>query len=78
MLYVAAKTLSECAPAHAAENASLLPPLEEARTICRKIALAIGTQAYKSGLAQAGSLEELKKRLDAHTWDPDYVRLRAV
>ena len=78
MLYVAAKTLSECAPAHADENASLLPPLEEARTICRKIALAIGTQAYKSGLAQAGSLEELEKSLDAHTWDPDYIRLRAV
>ena len=78
MLYVAAKTLSECAPAHAAENASLLPALEEAQTICRKIALAIGTEAYKSGLAQSGCLEELEKRLDAHTWFPDYVHLRAV
>lgn len=78
MIYVAAKALSECAPVHTAKNGSLLPALEEARAVCRKIALAVGKEAYKSGLAQSGSLEELEQRLDAHTWFPDYVRLRAV
>jgi malate dehydrogenase (oxaloacetate-decarboxylating) len=56
--------------------ASLFPDLKDIRKVSRHIAIAVGVEAQKSGLAVATSREELEKRVDEKMWTPRYLRYR--
>ena len=76
MFVVAARALSELSPARQDPTASLYPPLEQVRQVSRKVALSVGAEAQRAGLAEPTSPEELARRVDAAMWAPRYARLR--
>jgi malate dehydrogenase (oxaloacetate-decarboxylating) len=76
MFVAAAHALSELSPARNDPTASLYPPLEQVRQVSRQVALAVGAEAQRAGLAEPMSPEELARRVDAMMWIPRYARLR--
>lgn len=78
MFVAAARVLSEFSPALNDPDASLYPPLESVREISHKVALAVGLEAQRAGLAQTRSLEELESKVLSKMWQPYYVPLRHV
>jgi malate dehydrogenase (oxaloacetate-decarboxylating) len=76
MFVAAARALSELSPARTDPTVSLYPPLEHVREVSRHVALAVGAEAQRAGLAEPTSVAELARRVDAAMWTPRYVRLR--
>ncbi len=75
LFVAAARALSELAPAARDATAMLFPPLEQVRQVSRYVALAVGIEAQRSGLAEPTTADELGRRVDALTWLPRYPRL---
>ncbi|HMB04922.1 MAG TPA: NAD-dependent malic enzyme, partial [Isosphaeraceae bacterium] len=76
MFLAAAHALGDVSPARTDRDAALFPPLEEITQVSRRIALAVGAQAQRQGLAEPTTPEELERRVDAARWEPRYPRLR--
>ena len=76
MFVVAARVLSECSPAMNDPDAPLYPPLEFVREISRKVALAVGVEAQRVGVARPTCFEELEHHVTSKMWNPRYVPLR--
>jgi malate dehydrogenase (oxaloacetate-decarboxylating) len=72
MVKAAAEELVLNLPTRTNKNASLLPPIAEARPLGGKIALAVGRQAIKEGQARVANEEELASELHANIWEPVY------
>ena len=77
MFVSAALTLSEFSPALRDPFAALYPPLEIVRDVSRKVAVAVGLEAQRAGLAEQTTPEELIRRIDTKIWKPHYRRLVA-
>ena len=75
MMLAAARTLGANSPALKDSSASLLPRLTDIRRVAAEIALAVGIQAQKEGLAPKTSEEELRQRVTAAQWTPAYPSL---
>ena len=77
MFVAAARVLAEFSPAvGGAWGASLYPRLEGVREISRRVAVAVGREAQRAGLAPQTTGAELERRVDAKVWTPDYVPYR--
>jgi len=76
MFVAAARALSEMSPALNDRMASLFPDLKDIRKVSRDVAIAVGVEAQKSGLAAATSREKLERRVDEKMWEPRYLRYR--
>lgn len=76
MFVVAARTLSDFSPLLNDPDAPLYPPLESVRKISCQVALAVGIEAQRAGLAETTSLHELKRNVTDNMWKPHYVPLR--
>jgi malate dehydrogenase (oxaloacetate-decarboxylating) len=72
MMLAAARALGEHSPARTDPTGSLLPALRDIRAVARAIATAVGLEAQRSGLAPATSPEELRDRVAAAQWAPEY------
>ena len=73
MFLEAAKTLAENSPALKNPANSLFPPIEEVREMCRKIAIAVASQACKDGVAGI-SPADVAKEVDRNIWTPHYPK----
>jgi len=73
MIKAAAQELVRHLPTVKDKNASLLPPISEARTLGRLIAHAVGKQALSEGQAQVPNEEALRRELEKSVWEPAYV-----
>jgi malate dehydrogenase (oxaloacetate-decarboxylating) len=73
MVKAAAEELVRQLPTQKDKNASLLPPISDARKIGRLIGEAVGRQAIKDGQAQVADEDALSRELQANIWDPVYV-----
>jgi malate dehydrogenase (oxaloacetate-decarboxylating) len=73
MVKAAATELIRHLPTLKDKQASLLPPISEARELGRVIAQAVGRQAIKDGQAQVEGEEALNRELEANFWEPGYV-----
>lgn len=73
MMQAAARTLAEYSPALADPSASLLPPLTEVRRSSLAIAIAVGAEAQRSGVAPPTSEKELVARVHDTQWTPQYA-----
>ncbi|MFZ0588959.1 MAG: NAD-dependent malic enzyme [Bryobacteraceae bacterium] len=71
MIKTTAKALADLSPARKDKEASLLPPLEEIRSVSKRVAQAVGEQAIKDGLAGVEP-SQLETELDANIWEPVY------
>jgi malate dehydrogenase (oxaloacetate-decarboxylating) len=78
MFVAAARALSEQSPALGDPLASLFPPLETVRAVSRIVALRVGLEAQRAGLAESFSEAELERRVDEKMWQPRYVRYRVA
>ena len=72
MMLSAARALAENSPALKDSSASLLPPLTEIRKVATEIALAVGLEAQREGLAPKTSEQELRQRVGQNQWMPAY------
>jgi len=73
MIKAAAAELVQHLPTQKDKEASLLPPLSEARQLARAIGMAVGKQAIKDGQAQVAGEEALSGELEANIWEPVYL-----
>ena len=73
MMLAAARTLAGNSPALEDPSASLLPPLTELRRVAAEIAVAVGMEAQKDGVAPEISEEELRQRVLKTQWTPAYT-----
>jgi malate dehydrogenase (oxaloacetate-decarboxylating) len=76
MVLAAAEALSACAAAKDGTPAALLPPLEEVRVVARQVALAVGAEAQRQGLAPRVAPREWERLVDDARWEPRYQPLR--
>jgi len=72
MMLAAARALAANSPALEDSSASLLPPLTDLRRVAAEIAVAVGTQAQKDGVAAKLGEDELRQRVTAAQWTPTY------
>ncbi len=72
MFMVASEALASSSPLVRGTGATLLPPLSQIRELSLAIALAVGLQAIKEGVAPAISKEELEENIQANFWNPEY------
>jgi malate dehydrogenase (oxaloacetate-decarboxylating) len=72
MMQAAARALAANSPALKDPSASLLSPLKDSRRVAVDIAVAVGLQAQKDGVAPKGSEDELRKRVLKTQWTPAY------
>jgi malate dehydrogenase (oxaloacetate-decarboxylating) len=75
MMLAAARTLGANSPALKDPSASLLPPLTEIRTVAAEIAVSVGVEAQKNGVAPQRGEEELRERVRKTQWTPAYAPL---
>ena len=73
MVKAAAEELVRQLPTQKDKQASLLPPLSEARQLGRLIGQAVGRQAIRDGQAQVADEDALSRELQANIWEPVYV-----
>jgi malate dehydrogenase (oxaloacetate-decarboxylating) len=73
MVKAAAEELVRHLPTQKDKNASLLPPLSQARELGRLIGQAVGRQALRDGQAQVADEEALNREIEANIWEPVYV-----
>jgi malate dehydrogenase (oxaloacetate-decarboxylating) len=78
MFIAAARTLSDLAPVRRDPSLALVPPLIEVRDVAKRVAVAVGMQAQRDGVADALPQEELLDRIEATMWTPDYLPYRRV
>ena len=72
MLESAARTLADHSPALRDPGASLLPPLKNIRAVAVAIAIAVGREAQRIGVAPKTTDEELIRRAKQGQWTPRY------
>ncbi len=77
MIMAAAKELVHHVPTRTDRNASLLPPIADARPLSRFIALAVGRQAIADGQSDLDD-GELQRQIEANIWEPVYVPYERV
>jgi malate dehydrogenase (oxaloacetate-decarboxylating) len=73
MVKAAATELIRHLPTQKDKEASLLPPISDARNIGRLIAQAVGRQAIQDGQAQVASEDSLDREIQANIWEPVYA-----
>ena len=76
MMVAAAEALARQSPALTNPTAPLLPPVKDLRRVAVDIAVAVGLEAQRAGLARPMSSDELRARVVASQWAPVYPRLR--
>src|SRR5277367_1652318 len=73
MVKAAAEELIRQLPTQKDKQASLLPPISDARSLGRVIAIAVGKRAIQDGQAQVPDEDALIREVDANIWEPVYV-----
>lgn len=71
-MLAAARTLAGNSPSLKDSSASLLPALTDIRRVAAQIAVAVGTQALKEGVAPTLAEDELRERVKVTQWTPTY------
>ena len=69
------RALGENSPALCDSSATLLPSLKDLRRVAREIAFAVAIEAQHAGVAQPTTPEELRDRIAATQWTPEYQNL---
>jgi malate dehydrogenase (oxaloacetate-decarboxylating) len=72
MMLAAARALAENSPALKDSSASLLPPLTDIRRVAAQIAIAVGLEAQRGGVAPVIPVGELQQRVINAQWFPSY------
>jgi malate dehydrogenase (oxaloacetate-decarboxylating) len=74
MFIAAARALGDLSPALTDPSGSIFPPIEKIREVSFQVAMAVGLEAQRAGLATESSSEELERLIRANMWEPRYAR----
>jgi malate dehydrogenase (oxaloacetate-decarboxylating) len=74
MMRAAAHALADHSPVFG-NSGSLLPPLHDLRRVAVEIAMAVGLEAQREGLAPLTTSESLRETVTAMQWNPQYPPL---
>src|SRR5258705_171974 len=72
MMLAAGRVLGEYSPVRTDPSGSLLPRVRDLRAVARAIAAAVGLEAQRAGVAPKTSADELRDRVAAAQWVPEY------
>ena len=72
MILAAARALGEKSPALLDPSGSLLPALANVREVALHVAIAVGREACRAGVAPKTTEAELRQRVIATQWTPAY------
>jgi malate dehydrogenase (oxaloacetate-decarboxylating) len=72
MFLAAARALSAAAPSRSDREAPLYPDIEHVRLTARAVAIAVATEAARTGVGKPLEAHTLEERVDALTWEPRY------
>ena len=78
MLMAASAALAEASPVVRGSGDELLPPLTNLAAISREIGFAVAKCAQQEGLAPVIEDNELRRRVEANFWQPEYREYRRV
>ncbi len=78
MFLAAARVLADGSPCRSEPDAGLFPRWEAINAVSRRIAVAVGVEAVRLGLARPRLPDELSRQVDAQWWTPQYHRMRRV
>jgi malate dehydrogenase (oxaloacetate-decarboxylating) len=78
MFVAAARALSARAVSDTHDDAVLYPPIEAARDIARDVAMAVGLEAQRAGVAPETTRGELADRVFRTMWTPGYEEPASV
>ena len=78
MMGAAARALGSFSPDRVDPDASLLPPIESMRDVAIHVAVKVGLQAQKDGIAQETSEQELYQRVQERFWTPEYRNYKFI
>jgi malate dehydrogenase (oxaloacetate-decarboxylating) len=76
MFLRAAYALATCSPARNDPQATLFPSLKDIRSVSGVIALAVGEEAQRQGLAERTTEEKLRTCIEKRMWTPNYPRFQ--
>jgi len=74
MFMAAGRALAELSPTKTDKNGTLLPPVDQLRSVSVAVATAVARQAQADGVADPCDPSTLTKRIAAHVWEPLYRR----
>jgi malate dehydrogenase (oxaloacetate-decarboxylating) len=72
MLLAAGRALGEHTPALKGKDAPLLPSVHDLRSVAIEIAVAVGAEAQRAGLAPTTTADVLRQNVVANQWQPSY------
>ncbi|BCA95231.1 NAD-dependent malic enzyme [Legionella antarctica] len=78
MILAASATLCQFAPSKKDSFLPLLPSLDDAQNVAKKIAIAVAQCAINSGYAQKNQDKDIKKIVEDMFWEPRYLPFRKV
>jgi malate dehydrogenase (oxaloacetate-decarboxylating) len=76
MILAASETLCTFAPSKKDSFLPLLPSLDDAQTVAKKIAIAVAQSAINLGHAQKNQDKDLRQLIDDMFWEPRYLPFR--
>jgi malate dehydrogenase (oxaloacetate-decarboxylating) len=77
MLLAAGRALGEQTPALGGQDAPLLPAVRDLRRIAVEVAVAVGAEAQRHGLAPASTMDDLRRKVVERQWEPAYDAFRS-
>jgi malate dehydrogenase (oxaloacetate-decarboxylating) len=72
MLLAAGRALGEQTPALGGLDAPLLPAIRDLRRIAVEVAVAVGVEAQRQGLAPASTVHHVRRNVVDRQWEPTY------
>ncbi|HEY4039565.1 MAG TPA: NAD-dependent malic enzyme [Burkholderiaceae bacterium] len=72
MLLRAGRALGEQTPALGGQDAPLLPAIRDLRRVAVEVAVAVGIEAQRQGLAPTSTVEQLRQTVVERQWEPAY------
>jgi malate dehydrogenase (oxaloacetate-decarboxylating) len=78
MMVAAAEALGNFSLDDVNADTQLLPPIENMRDVAIQIAVMVGLQAQKDGVAQVTSEQELRERVQQRFWTPQYLDYKLI
>ncbi|MFU8798069.1 MAG: malic enzyme-like NAD(P)-binding protein, partial [Gammaproteobacteria bacterium] len=79
MIWAACETLAQSAPVHRDPAGAILPGLNEARHVARKIAHAVAEQACHEGVARVDVINNnIEALIEQTRWEPRYLPFKSL
>lgn len=78
MIWAAAQALTEFSPAKKDSFLPLLPPLDKAKMVAKRIAIEVAQCAIDNGLARENKDADLEQLIDDIFWEPRYLPYKRV